>query len=170
MSNPSPTIPHGLTQMLLRRKKSAMDTIAPAVIRPPTTRIVRPEVESPITKVLEPEVETPIPVKPRRQVVITDLKQLSKRWIFHRELDTLLINDMRFENAVHIGQKIGSSSKIWGSTPLKCGVVRGGAHWGKKLKEAQGHVTPRFPRVSPVGPVGDYRDVVGNNIVKPHNI
>ncbi|MFS7942562.1 hypothetical protein Hanom_Chr06g00489821 [Helianthus anomalus] len=30
-------------------------------------------------------------------------------------------------------------------------------------------VTPRFPRVSPVGPVGDYRDVVGNNIVKPHN-
>ncbi|KAJ0512948.1 putative AP endonuclease 1, Endonuclease/exonuclease/phosphatase superfamily [Helianthus annuus] len=31
-------------------------------------------------------------------------------------------------------------------------------------------VTPRFPRVSPVGPVGDYRDVVGNNIVKPHNI
>ena len=31
-------------------------------------------------------------------------------------------------------------------------------------------VTPLFPRVSPVGPVGDYRDVVGNNIVKPHNI
>ncbi|KAJ0640030.1 putative ribonuclease H-like superfamily, PROCN domain, RNA recognition motif, spliceosomal PrP8 [Helianthus annuus] len=31
-------------------------------------------------------------------------------------------------------------------------------------------VTPRFPRVSLVGPVGDYRDVVGNNIVKPHNI
>ncbi|MFS7889832.1 hypothetical protein Hanom_Chr00s000005g01611681 [Helianthus anomalus] len=31
------------------------------------------------------------------------------------------------------------------------------------------YVTPRFPRVSPVGPVGDYRDVVGNNIVKPHN-
>ena len=30
-------------------------------------------------------------------------------------------------------------------------------------------VTPRFPRVSPVGPVGDYRDDVGNNIVKPHN-
>ncbi|MFS7905079.1 hypothetical protein Hanom_Chr01g00043541 [Helianthus anomalus] len=30
-------------------------------------------------------------------------------------------------------------------------------------------VTPRSPRVSPVGPVGDYRDVVGNNIVKPHN-
>ncbi|KAF5797439.1 hypothetical protein HanXRQr2_Chr07g0280581 [Helianthus annuus] len=30
-----------------------------------------------------------------------------------------------------------------------------------------GCVTPRFPRVSPVGPVGDYRDVVGNNIVKP---
>ncbi|KAJ0606499.1 hypothetical protein HanLR1_Chr03g0079361 [Helianthus annuus] len=31
-------------------------------------------------------------------------------------------------------------------------------------------VTPRFPCVSPVGPVGDYRDVVGNIIVKPHNI
>ncbi|MFS7953233.1 hypothetical protein Hanom_Chr07g00616171 [Helianthus anomalus] len=30
-------------------------------------------------------------------------------------------------------------------------------------------VTPRFPRVSLVGPVGDYHDVVGNNIVKPHN-
>ncbi|KAF5820006.1 putative non-specific serine/threonine protein kinase [Helianthus annuus] len=33
-----------------------------------------------------------------------------------------------------------------------------------------GNVTPRFPRVSPVGPVGDYRDVVGNNIVKPQYI
>ncbi|MFS7908872.1 hypothetical protein Hanom_Chr01g00088151 [Helianthus anomalus] len=31
------------------------------------------------------------------------------------------------------------------------------------------HITPLFPRVSPVGPVGDYRDDVGNNIVKPHN-